>query len=137
MVLWGIMGELSSSRFIDLSQRISANPRRHMLPFALEREGEAVMEDGQDLVVLSQGEHQRYRAGRGRCPGWRGWLFLKEDTVWASDGKEHLAFNPKGEPRAIEAFPEPAGTPVESLREQLNQARAFERLCRQSSHPFL
>ncbi|MCA9792810.1 MAG: hypothetical protein KC910_13480, partial [Candidatus Eremiobacteraeota bacterium] len=133
------MTDLSVERFRSLQRQVTQNEDRlKCLPFAIAEEGNpehALVQDGQDLVVLGADEHERYRQGRGRAPGWRGWLFLKEDTTWASDGKQNLAFNPKGQPRSIEAFPsEPPGLDPNILRGRLLEAERLRDSAEASPH---
>ncbi|MGE0494379.1 MAG: hypothetical protein AB7S38_34525 [Vulcanimicrobiota bacterium] len=133
------MADLSFERHRSLQGQVTRNPERlNCLPFAIAEEGNpehALVQDGQDLVVLGADEHERYRQGRGRASGWRGWFFLKEDTVWASDGKQNLAFNPKGEPRSLKVFPgDPAGRDPKVLRERLLEAERLLNSAEASPH---
>ncbi|MGE0489347.1 MAG: hypothetical protein AB7S38_09050 [Vulcanimicrobiota bacterium] len=116
------MNPLSLERFRQLSQS-SRDPRLQQLPFAVEvpdEPGTWLAQRGDDLVVFNQDSGQSYQQGTAKQAGLLGWVGFTQDTVWASDGQQQLAFDPKGRPRPA-AYPAPSA--IESARRELAQAQ--------------
>lgn len=116
------MNPLSLERFRKLSQS-SRDPRLQQLPFAVEvpdEPGNWLAQRGDDLVVFDHDSGQSYQQGTARQSGLMGWVGFTQDTVWACDGQQQLAFDPKGRPRPADY---PAPSPIDSARREFAQAQ--------------
>lgn len=124
---------ISRPRYDSLQAQVQSHARElRSLPFYLEDEqsGDKIVVDQNDVYLIGDQAAEVYTYQIADAPGWRGWLWREEPTLFRSDGQKSQALDPRGKARDADF---PGGTSFTRIRQQIGDSEQLLEKARQ--HP--